>query len=59
LLNKFFSEKWNSEIDLQGVKPSIFMQFHEEIGESLKSSINEIEIENQILKEKIKELYIP
>jgi hypothetical protein len=56
LKNKKVVEKWNSEIDLQGVKPSKVMQFHEATREALKSSINEIEIENQILKEKIREL---
>jgi hypothetical protein len=49
-------KKWNSEIDLQGVRPSKVMQFHEATGEALKSSIDEIEQENQVLKEKIKEL---
>jgi hypothetical protein len=29
LKNKKVVEKWNSEIDLQGVKPSKVMQFHE------------------------------
>jgi len=56
LKNKNFVEKWNSKIDLQRVRPSKFMQFHEAIGEALKLSIDEIEKENQILKEKIKEL---
>jgi hypothetical protein len=32
------------------------MQFHEATEEALKSSIGEVEIENQILKERIKEL---
>jgi hypothetical protein len=43
LKNKKVVEKWNSEIDLQGVTPSKVMQFHEATGEALKSSIDEIE----------------
>jgi hypothetical protein len=39
------------EIDIQGVTPSKVMEFHEEIGEALKYSIDEIEKENQVLKE--------
>jgi hypothetical protein len=38
------------------VKPSKIIQFHEETGESLKESIDDIEKENLILKEKVKEL---
>jgi len=39
------------QIDLKGVEPSKVMQFNEANKESLKSFINDIEIENQILKE--------
>jgi len=37
LKNKKVYEKWNFEIDLQGAAPSKFKQFHEEIGEEIKS----------------------
>jgi hypothetical protein len=56
LKNKKVVEKWNSKTDLQGVRPSKGMQFHEATRETLKSLINEIELKNQLLKEKIKEL---
>lgn len=58
LKNKKVVEKWNSEIDLHGVLPSKIMQFHEVVGEEFKSSIGEVEIENWLLKERIKELDI-
>jgi hypothetical protein len=56
LKNKKVVEKWNSEIDIQGVKPSKVMEFHEATREALKYSIDEIEKENLILKERVKEL---
>jgi hypothetical protein len=56
LKNKKVLKKWKSEIDFQGVKPSKVMEFHEATSEALKYSIDEIEKENLILKEKVKEL---
>jgi hypothetical protein len=43
LKNKKVVEKWNFEIDLQGVIPSKVMQFHKATREEIKSSIDEIE----------------
>jgi hypothetical protein len=54
--NKKMSEKWKSKIDFNGVAPSKIVQFHEATGEALKESVSNIEKENLILKEKIKEL---
>jgi hypothetical protein len=56
LKNKKVSEKWKSKIDFHGVKPSKIIQFHEATREALKESIDDIEKENLILKEKVKEL---
>jgi hypothetical protein len=54
--NKKMSEKWKSKIDFNGVAPSKIVQVHEATEEPLKESISNIEKENLILKEKIKEL---
>jgi hypothetical protein len=54
--NKKIHEKWNSELDFQGVPPSKVMEFHEATGEALKYSIGDLENENAILKEKVREL---
>jgi hypothetical protein len=43
LKNKKVVEKWNSKIELQGVRPSKVMKFHEATEEALKYSIDEIE----------------
>jgi hypothetical protein len=51
-----FSEKWKMEIYFHGVAPSKIVHFHEATKEALKESICNIEKENFILKEKIKEL---
>jgi hypothetical protein len=48
------SKKGNYEIDLHGIKPSKIEEFHKETREALNSSIDEIGIEIQILKEKNK-----
>jgi hypothetical protein len=54
--NKKVVEKWNSEIDIVGVKPSKVLEFHQATGDALKYSISEQEKENLILKKIIKEL---
>jgi len=58
LKDKNVSGKWKSEINFHGVKPSKIVQFHEATRESLKESIDDIEKENLILKEKVKVLEI-
>jgi hypothetical protein len=54
--NKKIQEKWNSKFDFQGVPPSKVMEFHEATGEALKFSIGDIENENAILKDRVREL---
>jgi hypothetical protein len=56
LKNKKVAEKWNSEIDIVGVKPSKVLEFHQATGDALKYSIDEQEKENLVLKRRIKEL---
>jgi hypothetical protein len=52
--NKKIHKKWNSELDFQWVPPSRIMEFHEATGEALKYSIEDIENENAILKERVR-----
>jgi hypothetical protein len=54
--NKKIQEKWNSEFDFHGVPPSKVIEFHEATGEALKMSIGDIENENSILKDRVREL---
>jgi hypothetical protein len=54
--NKKIQEKWNSKFDFQGVPPSKVIEFHEATGEALKMSIGDIENENAILKDRVREL---
>jgi hypothetical protein len=54
--NKNIQGKLSSELDLNGVPPSRIVQIHEAMGEALKMSVGEMESENVILKDRIKEL---
>jgi len=54
--SKKIFENWKLEIDFHGAAPSKIVQFHEETREALKEFVGNIEKENLILKEKIKEL---
>jgi hypothetical protein len=54
--NKNIQEKCNSKFDFKGVLPSKVVEFHDAIGETLKISIGDIENENAILKDRVREL---
>jgi hypothetical protein len=50
------TKKWSSTVEVEGLKPSRALKFHQAMGESLSHSITEQEIENEILKKTIREL---
>jgi hypothetical protein len=56
LKNKKVVEKWNSKIDIEGVKPSKVFELHRATWDALKYSIDKQEKENFILKKRINKL---
>jgi hypothetical protein len=56
--NKKFQGKASSTLDLNGVPPSRIMHIHESIDDALKMLAGEMESENAIVKDMIRELEI-
>jgi hypothetical protein len=54
--DKKVTEKWSSEVEVKGLKPSRVLKFHQAMGEALAHSIIKQEIENEILKKRVREL---
>jgi hypothetical protein len=54
--NKKVIQKWTSEVDVLGVRPSRLLKLHFTIGDALAHSISEQELDNVKLKRRISEL---
>jgi hypothetical protein len=54
--NKKITQKWNSKVDVSGVRPSGLLKLHITTGDALAHSISEQELENIRLKRRISEL---